>query len=471
MTKKLYLVILTALLICILGACTDEMGNQSDDKNIEKKEVKKESSGEDTGKENNKYGWDKLLDTAEVPQTIEEIANQPNGKLSDYNISGSNKHREEDLEEVLEFFKKFPKLEEGVSKERMDAYWRKMVFLFHEDYPSPKKLVKELKYSRFGSPEIKDKRFHFKQNLNVEIIIDASGSMAGDAGEQTKMESAKESIRSFAKSLPGKAKVGLRVYGHKGTGSDSDKELSCSSSKLVYNLQHYNKDKFNDALNKFNPAGWTPIALALNEAKNDLAQYPAKKNTNIIYLVSDGVSTCEGNPVKAAKKLGESNINPIVNVIGFDVDNEGQKQLKEISKKLNGTFATIQNQEQLKKQFEKAQNIADKWEDWKTSAGHEANIEYNEQVFDILGFTNEWGDQNWHEYLNISGTLSGLRENGYITGEAFDYLDSKLSERTDQFEAYSDYMENKLDNINEKGLEEAKKRINEKFNKNTESAG
>ena len=46
-------------------------------------------------------------------------------------------------------------------------------------------------------------------------------------------------------------------------------------------------------------------------------------------MISDGVETCDGDPVQAAKDLHNSNLNVTVNVIGFDVDQDGRKQLKE----------------------------------------------------------------------------------------------------------------------------------------------
>lgn len=469
MAKKLFLLVVVSILFGLLGACSaEENQGTKNNENTEKDGIKNESNGSSSQEGSGKQ-WKDLLSVPEIPKTIEEIANQPSGKLSDFHIAASNKNKEEELKKALDVFDKLPKLEKGTSKKKKDAYWRKLVALFHEDYPSPSKIIKELKISRFGNPDIKDDRFQFKQNLNVEVILDASGSMAGMVDGKTKMEAAKEAIQSFASSLPDDAKVGLRIYGHKGSGSESDKKLSCNSSKLVYKLQNYNAANFEKSLNRFKPAGWTPIALALNKAKEDLSQYPGEKNTNIIYLVSDGVATCGGDPVTAAKNLADSKINPIVNVIGFDVDSEGQKQLKKISKKLDGIFSTIQNKKQLKQQLEKAQSIADKWREWKTHAGNKASIQHNEQNFDILGFTVEWAKKKNEEYYNIDSVLRGLRKNGNITEKAFDYFSSKLSERDERIKKYTSELEERLEKINNKNFKEAKEQIKEKYNKNTDN--
>src|SRR5690606_41143319 len=52
--------------------------------------------------------------------------------------------------------------------------------------------------------------------------------------------------------------------------------------------------------------GWTPVAGALESAKESFAGLDAETNTNLIYLVSDGIETCDGDPVAAAKNFADS---------------------------------------------------------------------------------------------------------------------------------------------------------------------
>ena len=109
----------------------------------------------------------------------------------------------------------------------------------------------------------------------------------------------------------------------------------------------------------------TPTELALTEAQKDLASFDGGTNTNIIYLVSDGVSTCDDDPVAAAKTLYDSNITPIINIIGFNVDNDGQKQLKEMAKAVEGTYQDVTDAETLQNELDQASEIAEKWATWK----------------------------------------------------------------------------------------------------------
>ena len=61
---------------------------------------------------------------------------------------------------------------------------------------------------------------------------------------------------------------------------------------------------------------------------------------NIIYVVSDGIETCGGDPVKAAQAAAISGYRAIVNIIGFDVDNAGQRALKKVAKAGGGKYTT-----------------------------------------------------------------------------------------------------------------------------------
>ena len=73
-------------------------------------------------------------------------------------------------------------------------------------------------------------------NIGYYILLDASGSMYGQVNGISKMEAAKNSIQKFAEGMPATAaNISLRVYGHKGSNQEQDKELSCKSTDEVYN--------------------------------------------------------------------------------------------------------------------------------------------------------------------------------------------------------------------------------------------
>lgn len=66
---------------------------------------------------------------------------------------------------------------------------------------------------------------------NIAILLDASGSMAQKIGGKTKMDLAKEAVNQFVSSMPEGSNVSLRVYGHKGSNSDNDKNFHVEAQK------------------------------------------------------------------------------------------------------------------------------------------------------------------------------------------------------------------------------------------------
>ncbi|KFN01971.1 hypothetical protein [Bacillus clarus] len=103
-------------------------------------------------------------------------------------------------------------------------------------------------------------------SYNMEILLDASGSRAGKIDGKMKMNIAKEAIQQFVSNLPETVNVSLRVYGHKGSNEEKDKELSCGAIENVYTLQKYNQSTFRKSLDGFQPVGWTPLAEAIKKS-------------------------------------------------------------------------------------------------------------------------------------------------------------------------------------------------------------
>ncbi|MBB4824534.1 uncharacterized protein YegL [Sporosarcina luteola] len=197
-------------------------------------------------------------------------------------------------------------------------------------------------------PEGKDEiEIAKKQKTNIVILMDASGSMKGEVDGRKKMDLAKEAIENFTSQLDDEVNVALFAYGHKGAGTKSDKALSCGAIDELYPLSSYDKNAFHDAMESFSASGWTPLAGAIEKADNYLASFDKEQYRNIVYIVSDGIETCDGDPVQAAKQLNESEIEAKVNIIGFDVDDEGQAQLKQVAEAGGGQYATVRNQSEF----------------------------------------------------------------------------------------------------------------------------
>ncbi|PAE18428.1 hypothetical protein CHH80_21795 [Bacillus sp. 7504-2] len=459
--KSYVLAIILLLGISVIAACSEKKESDTAEKNVL---VEQEESDE----ESDSASIQELI--AELPEpstTVEELINAEPGEYSGKKFVDLTV---EEKNEVVSLFKEFPKLGEEPTEEEIELYWRKMLSLLHEDYPNPAEALDVVKIESFGSPELEDERFHFKEQLNVQIILDASGSMGNVIDGKTMMNIAKESIMEFAASLPEGANIALRVYGHKGTGKEKDKELSCSSNELIYNMQAYEQNALQQALSGVNPAGWTPLASALEQAKHDLSQYKSESNTNIIYLVSDGIETCNGDPVAKAKELAASNIQPIVNVIGFDVDSKGQQQLKAVAEAAKGIYENARNAADLKQQFQKAKDIADKWQQWKEKAINTANSNKLDQFLkNIPAYHIEWMDANGNEWENIPELLRLLQDEGQISKAAYQILYDKKKERFNNNMELGKQLEKDLQALAEKNFEDAEKEIYEIYRNNVEN--
>lgn len=226
--------------------------------------------------------------------------------------------------------------------------------------------------------------------VNVAILLDASGSMAGKVNGGQKMDLAKSAIQKYAADLPEGSNIMLRIYGHEGTGSEADKAMSCASNEVVYDLGDYDEQKFSDSLNQFEPAGWTPLAGAIEAAEEDLVQQKGDNVRNVIYVVSDGIETCDGDPVAAAASLSGSEIQAEVNIIGFDVDNEGQKQLEEVAEAGNGQYKSVYSESELNDYLQQEYSrLYWEWLAWGNDRKFDILAQSNDIYFELLAASND----------------------------------------------------------------------------------
>ena len=178
-----------------------------------------------------------------------------------------------------------------------------------------------------------------QQALNVEFILDASGSMTEQIEGRSKMEIAKEVLQGLLREMPPSARVAVRAYGHRRKGDCNDLELLAPFGP---NPSARVKGKLRD----LRAMGMTPIAGALEAAGKDFASL--KGQQNIILLVSDGKETCGKDPCAVARRLQKSGTRVEVNVIGFDVKAEERKQLACIAQAGGGKYYNASNAKEFR---------------------------------------------------------------------------------------------------------------------------
>jgi hypothetical protein len=187
------------------------------------------------------------------------------------------------------------------------------------------------------------------KTVNVEFILDSSGSMADeDASGQPRIESAKQVLTEVIDQLPEREgiNVGFRVYGHKGNNTEAGKSVSCSSTELKVPVEGVDKDALNSQVASYEPVGWTPIALSLREAGKDFP--PAADDiVNAVVLVTDGLETCGGDPCSASRSIKNGPSAVTTHVIGFALAEEEQANLQCIVDESGGLLLGANNADQL----------------------------------------------------------------------------------------------------------------------------
>ena len=173
------------------------------------------------------------------------------------------------------------------------------------------------------------------------FIFDSSESMNDLIdGNETKLDAAKKALSDFVAILPADLSVGLEVYGHRETEECEDIEIVVPVGKL-------NVEKMQKEINSLQAFGATPVAAALEKGGAAMTSLKGKKT---IVLISDGVDTCNGDPVRAAKHLREEmGIDVIVQVAGLGVDEGAKEQLKETASAGGGNYYTADNAQQLER--------------------------------------------------------------------------------------------------------------------------
>ncbi len=306
--------------------------------------------------------------------------------------------------EVQELINQFP------DNLETEQYYDQMLSLIGEDYRTYYESLTNYDVS-FEGPSGKPGDIESPDStgltpLNVSILFDASGSMNAQINGNTKMDLAKDAVEAFVSDLPDNVNISLTIYGHEGTGDNSDKELSCSSIDEIYPMGPYDEDEFGEALDSFAPAGWTPLADAILKANEALNQGENQEYDNIVYVVSDGVETCDGDPVSAAEELTQSDIKAIVNIIGFDVDDEGQQQLKQVAEAGDGEYSTVRTEQELKRYFdEEKRRLINEWYSWQNENVNNYYTSQNERVNELYSIQNEMVNKAYTEqnrFINLS---------------------------------------------------------------------
>jgi Mg-chelatase subunit ChlD len=177
---------------------------------------------------------------------------------------------------------------------------------------------------------------------SVEIVVDASRSMWGRMNGEPKMTVAKNILQDVSYWFPEDLDLALRAYGSTSPSDNND----CADSMLLVPFAEANREPIRRAIANLRPLGQTPIAYALNQASRDFGAMDADR---AVVLVTDGIESCGGDPVGAARDLRALGIN--VHVIGFGLGSaadEDTASLRAVANASGGRYVTAGSAEELK---------------------------------------------------------------------------------------------------------------------------
>jgi hypothetical protein len=146
---------------------------------------------------------------------------------------------------------------------------------------------------------------------NVEVVLDASGSMLQRLGAERRIEIARKALLDLAgEALPDDTNFALRVFG------ESAADLCASALAIpLATLDRTAAIARIQSVKSINGAK-TPIGDSLRLVKDDLAN---AAGPTMVVLVTDGEETCGGDPLAAIGELRNAGVDVRVSIVGFAV--------------------------------------------------------------------------------------------------------------------------------------------------------
>ncbi len=176
---------------------------------------------------------------------------------------------------------------------------------------------------------------------NVEIILDASGSMKLPLGTSTRWKTALAVLEELLKQLPADFNVALRTYGHRFSSRSRE---TCNDIELVLPVAPLDRKRVLDVAQGIHPRGETPLVRSVLATPNDLK--PVGGGT--VILITDGEESCHGNLKAAAEQLKGSGVDVTLNIVGFTLTGQKVEQdLGALARSTGGRFYAAQNGEAL----------------------------------------------------------------------------------------------------------------------------
>lgn len=216
--------------------------------------------------------------------------------------------------------------------------------------PSEKIAPGDIKITPLPPEEVAYQPTVLKEGMAVEIILDTSGSMNGILGGDSKHNLAIALLQELStqwrtlKEPP--IQFALRVFG----SDHALEENNCEDSHLLTPLGVLDPLQWHKELKDLKARGQSSLAFALKQALAELKNFPEDR---VILLVADGGDSCNQSACAIAKELYNTD-KIIIHVIGFDIPQTDEAELKCIAESSKGVFLLARTKEELLSSLDEA---------------------------------------------------------------------------------------------------------------------
>lgn len=169
------------------------------------------------------------------------------------------------------------------------------------------------------------------------LVLDASGSMWGRIGGDSKIEVARRVLDEVVVGLPDESRTALVAYGHR-------REGDCADVETVIPLGPLERDRLLGAVQALNPKGKTPLTDAVEQAFGIAAGAGA---ATTVVLISDGLETCGGDPCGAVRATRDSGVDFVLHVVGFGISEDDVSSLECAAQAGGGLYFNAESGTQL----------------------------------------------------------------------------------------------------------------------------
>ncbi|MFY0643411.1 MAG: VWA domain-containing protein [Bacteroidia bacterium] len=161
-----------------------------------------------------------------------------------------------------------------------------------------------------------------KPKTRILFVLDASGSMYANMGNDTRIVVAKRLLSRLVDSLQdmNEVELALRVYGHQSPKT----QRNCKDTKLEVGFRSNNHSSIQEKIKDIRPKGTTLIAYSLEQAAYDFPKQEGVRN--VIILITDGLEECEGDPCAVSAALQKQGVilRPFIIGLGLNDDFKAQ---------------------------------------------------------------------------------------------------------------------------------------------------